>query len=202
MSSLDKYNALSAQAAGDYKAFLYDCDGTLADNMQAHKDTYVKIALQQDVNIDPMMIDELAGFPIPDVVLEINRRYNSAFDPVEFESQKSELFYNEFISQTRPIDFVVDHLKASAGKYKIGVVSGGSTRMINKTLEVLGIADLVSVLVCAGDTPNGKPSPEPFLLAAEKLGVEPSQCLVFEDGDAGTKAAEAAGMKWIRIDKI
>jgi len=97
---------------------------------------------------------------------------------------------------------VVDHLKASAGKYRIAVVSGGSRKMIEKTLAVLEIDHLVEVLVCAGETPHGKPFADPFLRAAELLQVPPSACLVFEDGDAGVAAAEAAGMQWVRIDKI
>jgi HAD superfamily hydrolase (TIGR01509 family) len=60
----------------------------------------------------------------------------------------------------------------------------------------------VEVLVCAGETPNGKPYADPFLLAAEKLDVAPKDCMVFEDGDAGCIAAEAAGMQWVRIDQI
>lgn len=198
----DKYTALSELTKGDYKAFLYDCDGTLADNMEAHKETYVKVAAQDAVTIDPAIVDELAGYPIPAVVEEINKRYKSSFDPNEFATRKSDLFYNEFIPLTKPIDHVVNHLKASAGKYKIGVVSGGSRRMIQKTLEVLGIDSLVDVLVCAEDYEKGKPNPEPFLTAAEKLGVEPAACIVFEDGEPGVKAAEAAGMKWIRIDQV
>lgn len=197
-----KYEALCELSKGEYKAFLYDCDGTLADNMEAHKETYVKVAANAGVEILPEIVDEFAGLPIPAVVEEINKRYNSSFNPLEFEMLKSNLFYNEFIEKTEPIHFVVDHLKASAGKYKIGVVSGGSRKMIEKTLKVLGIASLVDVLVCAGETQHGKPYPDPFLLAAEKLGVEPAACLVFEDGDAGVRAAEAAGMKWIRIDKV
>lgn len=200
--SKSKYEVLSKLAEGDYKALLYDCDGTLADNMEAHKDSYVKVASDQGVTIDREIIDEFAGLPIPKVVVEINKRYSTNFDPDEFEATKSALFYNEFIPRIKPIDFVVDHLKANAGKLKIGVVSGGSQKMIEKTLQVLGIRDLVEVLVCAGDTPRGKPYPDPFLLAAEKLAVEPKDCLVFEDGSAGVQAAEAAGMKWIRIDKI
>lgn len=193
---------LIKRSEGDYEAFLYDCDGTLADNMQAHKDTYVQVAARESIIIDSSIIDEFAGLPIPAVVLEINKRYSCNFDPVAFERAKSELFYEEFIERTKPIRFVVDHLLAHAGKKKIGVVSGGSRKMIQKTLEVLGIASLVEVLVCAGDTPKGKPYPDPFLLAAQKIGVAPEKCLVFEDGSPGTEAAEAAGMSWIRIDKI
>ncbi|MBF8965263.1 HAD family phosphatase [Pontibacter sp. FD36] len=196
------YEQLLRLTAGDYQAFLYDCDGTLADNMQAHKDTYVKVAAGQGITIDPAIVDEFAGLPIPDVVVEINKRYGSSFDPEAFERTKSELFYHEFISETKPVQFVVDHLVAHAGKVRIGVVSGGSRKMIQKTLEVLQIDHLVEALVCAGDTGKGKPFPDPFLLAAEKLGVAPEHCLVFEDGVPGVQAAEAAGMRWVRVDEV
>jgi len=112
------------------------------------------------------------------------------------------VFYEEYVDHTLPIDFVVDHLKAHAGIVKIGVVSGGSRKTVTKTLQVLGIYDLINVLVCAGETEHGKPYPDPFLSAAEKLGISPADCMVFEDGDAGVQGAIAAGMKWVRIDKV
>jgi len=197
-----KYKKLCELTKGDFKAFLYDCDGTLTDNMQAHKDSYVKVAANAGINIDPEIIDEFAGLPIPEVVEKINERYNSSFNPAEFEELKSNLFYDEFIDKTEPIHFVVNHLKAQAEKFKIAVVSGGSRRVVQKILEVLGIASLVDVLVCSGETLRGKPFPDPFLYAAEKLDVEPRYCIVFEDAAAGVQGAEAAGMKSIRIDKI
>jgi HAD superfamily hydrolase (TIGR01509 family) len=197
-----KFKKLLELTQGDYKAFLYDCDGTLADNMPAHTETYIRIAANGGVNIDGAMIDELAGWPIPEVVKEINKRYNSNFDPDEFNAAKYRLFVDEYIEQIKPIEHVTDHLIAHAGKVKIGVVSGGSREAITRTLQVLGILDLVDVLVCAGETPNGKPYPDPFLLAAEKLGVQPQDCLVFEDGNPGVASAKAAGMPWIRIDKV
>ena len=187
---------------GDFQAFLYDCDGTLADNMQAHKDSYVKVAATLGIALNDEIIDELAGWPTVLVSGEISKRYNTPFDPAKFAEQKSAVFFDEFIEHTRPIDFVVNHLRRHVGKVKIGVVSGGSRRTVSKTLSVLGIDSLLDVLVCAGETAHGKPYPDPFLKAAETLGVDPSKCLVFEDGDPGVKAAEAAGMKWIRIDKI
>lgn len=187
---------------GNYKAFLYDCDGTLADNMPAHTETYKRIAANGGIEIDGAMIDELAGWPIPEVVKEINKRYNGSFDPEVFAKAKYKLFYDEYIEQIKPIDYVVEHLIAHAGKMKIGVVSGGSREAITKTLQVLGIFNLVDALVCAGETPNGKPYPDPFLAAAKQLGVQPQDCLVFEDGNPGVAAAKAAGMPWIRVDKV
>lgn len=193
---------LNERTAGDYKAFLYDCDGTLADNMEAHKKAYAKVASNMGVEIDTDIVDEFAGLPTAEVVEKMNERYDSDLDPEEFADSKAKLFYEEFVGQTKPIQFVVDHLQQNAGKVKIGVVSGGVRKTVEKTLEVLKIDSIVDVVICAEDTSEGKPDPAPFLLAAEKLGVEPEYCIVFEDGSPGVEAAKAAGMKSVRVDEI
>ncbi|MGN6165126.1 MAG: HAD family hydrolase [Flavisolibacter sp.] len=198
----EKLALLNQLSQGNYKAFLYDCDGTLADNMHAHKAAFVKVAADHQIQLNDTIIDELAGWPTILVAEEISRRYNVSFNAIDFSKLKSQVFIEEFIADTKPVQFVVDHLKAHVGKIKIGVVSGGSRSTVTKTLSVIGIDSMIDVLVCAGDTPKGKPYPDPFLLAAEKLGVRPEECLVFEDGDPGVQAADAAGMKWIRVDKI
>lgn len=185
-----------------YKAYLYDCDGTLADNMGAHKETYIKVAANKGHVIEGDIIDELAGWPVINVIEEINKKYGTDFDPAEFKEQKYKLFLDEYITHTLPIAHVVDHLRAHVGQVKIGVVSGSGRIAVEKTLQVLGIADLVEVMVCAGETERSKPFPDPFLKAAELLGVAPGDCLVFEDGEAGTIAATAAGMNWVRIDQL
>lgn len=195
---LEKLTNLSA----GFKAFLYDCDGTLADNMEAHKETYVKVAADKGLAIDGAIIDELAGWPVLKVIEEINNRYGTSLDPHEFKTLKYKLFMDHYIGRTLPVRHVVDHLRAHAGKVRIGVVSGSGREAVAKTLSVLGIDHLVEALVCAGETPQGKPHADPFLKAAAQLGVAPAECLVFEDGEAGVMAAEAAGMKWVRIDKL
>lgn len=196
------FSRLSKLTEGDYEAFLYDCDGTLADNMPAHTETYVAVAKQYQVEMDPAIINELAGWPIANVVEELNLRYNATMDPIEFKSRKAQLYADEYISKVLPIDYVVEHLKANAGKVRIAVVSGGDRIPVQRTLETIGVSEYVEALVCAGDTVNGKPFADPFLKAAELLGVDPAKCLVFEDGIPGVLAAEAAGMHWVRIDEF
>jgi HAD superfamily hydrolase (TIGR01509 family) len=200
-SDQSKYEKLVQRGTG-YKAFLYDCDGTLADNMPAHALTYIKVAADRGVTINGDIIDELAGWPVPAVVVEINKRYNSDLDPEEFAEVRQQLYHDEYIDRITPVEHVVDHLKAHYGKVRMAVVSGGSREAVEKTLKVLGIYNLVETMVCAGETPQGKPFPDPFLAAAEKLGVDPKDCLVFEDGDPGVQSAIAAGMDWVRIDQL
>ncbi len=197
-----KFEILSELTRGDYQAFLYDCDGTLADNMAAHTASYVDAAKERDVVFDPAIINELAGWPIANVVEEINCRYNCSLVPTEFKARKAEIFADRYLEDIQPVHYVVEHLKANAGKLRIAVVSGGDTAAVERTLEVLGIRSLVEVLICAGDTERGKPYADPFLRAAELLGVPPEKCLVFEDGAPGVQAAEAAGMHWVRVDQL
>ncbi|HEY4111944.1 HAD family phosphatase [Puia sp.] len=196
-----KLEILTRISAG-FKAYLYDCDGTLADNMAAHKETYLQVAAAKGRTIDGGIIDELAGWPVLKVIEEINHRHGTDFDPNEFKALKYRLFMEQYIDHTLPVEHVVAHLKANAKKKRIGVVSGSGREAVEKTLDVLGIAPLIEVTVCAGETERGKPYPDPFLKAAKLLGVEPADCLVFEDGEAGVRAAEAAGMKWVRIDQL
>ncbi|CAM3700639.1 HAD family phosphatase [Mucilaginibacter galii] len=198
----EKYDALLKLTQDDFQAFLYDCDGTLADNMGAHTDTYIRVAAEEGLVLDGAIIDEFAGLPIINVVEQINTRYQTNLDPEDFKARKYKIFLEEYIDHTQPIEYVVNHLKNHAGTVKIGVVSGSSRIAVERTLKILGILDLVEVMVCAGETIHGKPYPDPFLKAAELLGVDPQHCLVFEDGNAGVQAAEAAGMRWVRIDKV
>lgn len=197
-----KLARLTEITTGDYQAFLYDCDGTLADNMMAHKNSYVKTASEFGFDLDPALIDELAGWPTVQVVGEMSTRYKVELDVHQFTTRKGHIFFEEYIEKTQPIPFVVEHLKQHAGKIRIGVVSGGRRHTVEKTLAVLGIDHLVETLVCAGETEHGKPFADPFLKAAAELGVLPQHCMVFEDGEAGIQSAIAAGMASVRIDRI
>jgi len=201
MNLEEKINKLQALAE-PYDALLFDVDGTLADNIHAHKAAYVAVSKEYGVNLDPDLIDETAGWPTVAVAREICNRYHVEFDVEVFSKRKSQIFIEEFIQQTQPIAYVRQVLFQNVGKKKIGIVSGGSRSTLNITLAVLEVKGKYEAMVCAGDTLNGKPSPEPFLLCAEQLGVNPEKCLVFEDGDPGVQGAIAAGMGWVRIDQI
>ncbi len=183
----------------DYSAFLYDCDGTLADTMAPHAQAWVEELARHGLTIEAALIYELAGMPAIKTVIELNRRFGTTLDPESIAASKEQRFLNEYMTKIEPIHAVVDHLKASFGKAKIAVVSGGRTKVVNRTLSLLGIADMVEVVICAEDVKHGKPHPEPFLMAAERLGVAPETCLVFEDGELGIQSAIAAGMDFVRV---
>ena len=199
--SKKKYEQLKSLSAG-YQALLFDVDGTLADNMHAHKAAYIATAEEYGVLLDPNLIDETAGWPTVAVAREIAVRYQVDFDVQVFANRKSAIFIDRYIMDTKAIDYVRQVLYDSVSSHRIAIVSGGRRSTLSKTLAVIEVIGKYETLVCAGDTPEGKPSPQPFLLAAEQLGVAPEHCLVLEDGDPGVQGAIAAGMDWVRIDQL
>ena len=97
------------------------------------------------------------------------------------------------------IEPVVEVARRVARTYPVAIASGGPREVVRRSLDLAGLAPLFKVVVSADDVVHGKPSPDMFLLAARQMGVEPTQCLVFEDAEPGMRAAEAAGMKWVRV---
>ncbi|MFD6553598.1 HAD-IA family hydrolase, partial [Streptomyces sp. NPDC058398] len=77
------------------------------------------------------------------------------------------------------------------------VVTSATRRLAEARLDEVGIRP--KTMVCADDVTRGKPDPEPYLLAARELGVDPSRCVVFEDAPAGLRAGRAAGMTTVAL---
>jgi sugar-phosphatase len=81
----------------------------------------------------------------------------------------------------------------------LALVTSGLRAVVLPQLEAAGLAPLPSVIVAAEDVTSGKPDPQPYLIAASMLGVEPADCVVLEDAPDGVRAGVAAGMKVVGI---
>jgi HAD superfamily hydrolase (TIGR01509 family) len=86
-----------------------------------------------------------------------------------------------------------------AKTHPTAIASGGPRNVVRQSLQCSGLSDLFPIVVSADDVTHGKPAPDMFLLAAQRMGVAPARCLVFEDAEPGMRAAEAAGMQWVRV---
>ena len=126
------------------------------------------------------------------------RRSTSAMAVEAVCTEKENLYY-AMLPELKAIAEVVEHIEAQHRRIPFAVVSGGTLEAVTASLTAVNLFDKFDVFVCAGDYTNGKPDPEPYLLAAERLGVNPKDCLVFEDTEMGIQAATAAGMASVRI---
>jgi HAD superfamily hydrolase (TIGR01509 family) len=114
-------------------------------------------------------------------------------------SRQKEDFYLEILPQLKPVPEVREQIELHQGRVPFAVVSGSTRESVTASLATLNMLDRFQTLVCAGDYKKSKPDPEAFLLAAAKLNVPPTSCLVFEDADLGIQAATAAGMASVKI---
>jgi HAD superfamily hydrolase (TIGR01509 family) len=184
---------------GDFKAYLFDCDGTIVDSMPLHYVAWTKALAEYGcTNFTEPFFYSMGGVPVAGVVDAINQRDGLSIPVDEFAERKENLYY-DLIHQLQPVPEVLEVIHATHGKIPFAVVSGSTRESVVKSLEALDILNMFDTLVCAGDYAHGKPAPDPFLLGAERLGVAPADCLVFEDADVGIQSATAAGMTSIRI---
>ncbi len=143
---------------------------------------------------------ELAGIPLKRTVEILNERQGLAMPPATIEAKKEQLYF-DLMHTLEVIPEVEAVIHKFAGRIPFAVVSGSPYDSVVKSLTQVNLIHHFPVIVGGDQVLHGKPAPEGFLRAAEKLGVAPSDCLVFEDADLGIQAAEAAGMEWVKIER-
>jgi beta-phosphoglucomutase-like phosphatase (HAD superfamily) len=183
---------------GKFEAYLFDCDGTIIDSMPLHYLAWKEALAEWNCTFDEPLFYSWGGIPTREIVCLLNKQQGLSMPPDLVAARKDNLFFERF-SQLKPIPEVVEHIDDQYGKIPFAVVSGGTRDSVSASLASVKLLDKFDVLVCAGDYKRAKPDPEGYLLAAEKLGVAPETCLVFEDTDMGIQAADAAGMSSVKI---
>ena len=183
---------------GKFEAYLFDCDGTIVDSMPLHYLAWKKALAEWNCTFDEQLFYAWGGTPTVEIVSLLNKRQGLSM-PSEEVARRKENLYLEGLSQLKAIPEVVEQIEAQYGRIPFAVVSGNTRESVSASLLSVKLLDKFDVLVCAGDYKRGKPDPESYLLAAEKLRVAPETCLVFEDADMGIRAADAAGMASVKI---
>lgn len=184
--------------SGDFQAFVFDCDGTLADTMSLHYSAWCETLCAHGLELSEKLYHDLGGATAREIVVILNERYGCQMSPQETAYQK-EIIFHRMLPRMTPIEPVVRLARSFHGRIPLGVASGGSRVSVESTLKALGILDLFATVVTNEDYACGKPAPDAFLEAAKRLGVLPKRCLAFEDTLIGVQSAESAGMTCVRV---
>lgn len=182
------------------RAVLFDCDGTLVDTMPAHHRSWQATLreIEVDAALDYGRFCTLGGMAGPLVAREICEWFGLEQDPYRLAMRKRELFLLEEAAHPS-IPQVEAFARRVADTHPVAVVSGGHRPAVENALTSAGLRSLFEVIVTPEDVEHGKPAPDMYLLAAERLGVAPSDCLVLEDGPPGVEAARRAGMRVVLV---
>lgn len=187
---------------GDFAGFIFDLDGTLINSMPLHyrawDDAMRHHGLGEALNED--LFYSLGGVPTVRVAELLGAHYGLRLDPHEVETTKERMFL-ERLKAVEHIAPVVEFARRAAGTHPVSIATGGMPEIALPAIKAAGLDGLFKIVVTPKDVPpgRGKPAPDMFLLAARKMGVPPEKCLVFEDAEPGIRAAQAAGMQFVRV---
>ena len=184
--------------AGDFQAYLFDCDGTIVDSMPLHYIAWKTALAEWNCPFPEDLFYAWGGKPVDEIISTLNTSHGLHM-PVETVGTRKEGLYYDLLPQLKAIPEVLEHIEAQYGRIPFAVVSGGRSSSVVRSLTTVNLLDKFETIVGAEDYANSKPAPDAFLVGAQRLGVAPEHCLVFEDTDLGIQAATAAGMASVRV---
>jgi HAD superfamily hydrolase (TIGR01509 family) len=180
---------------------IFDSDGVVVDSEKASLEAFVEAVAEYGVNLSDEEVRESCGITDADIVQKINGKYGKTIDYDEFKRRKLELYRRkveqEGIKNFPGVRELIALLRSRGIPYALA--SSGSRAKIEYNLLRTRLAEDFSVIVSCEDVKRGKPDPEIFLLAAERIGRRGEDCIVVEDSPNGIRAAAAAGMRCIAV---
>ncbi len=185
------------------KGVIFDLDGVIVDTAKFHYLAWRKMANDLGFDIDHKQNEKLKGVSRAHSLRQILQWGNKTVADQEFErlmNSKNEDYLSRISGLSQEdllpgVGRVLDYLT----ERNIPCAVGSASRNARPILKSLKVYDRFTAIVDGNDVTRAKPDPEVFLLAAGKLGISPSDCIVFEDSEAGVEAAARAEMKTVGI---
>ena len=190
------------------EAVIFDVDGVLVDSYAAHFESWKRLGKETGVTLDEEQFAESFGRRSRDVIRKYwgsqkvsDTSISISDSEVERLDRRKEGLFREILEEDFPgMDGAADLIRGLAKHgFRIAVGSSAPKENVDLVLEHLGVRDCIAAIVTGEDVQRGKPDPQVFLLAAERLGVPPDCCVVIEDAVPGIEAARSAGMKAVAL---
>lgn len=180
------YAAVGVMMSKSYEAFLFDMDGTLITSIAAAERVWTEWALKHGVDL-ASFLPTIHGVRAIDTIASVN------LPGIDLEAEAASIEAGE-IADTRGVAVIpgIAAFLAALPPDRWAIVTSASLELARARMGAAGIV-LPPVVITAEDVTRGKPDPQGYRLAAERLGFDPADCLVFEDAPAGLAAGEAAG---------
>lgn len=184
------------------KAVIFDMDGVLVNNMSVHFKAFAAMAERYNLTAEPGTdFTHLNGRGNDDIITALFPAELIAEKGIQALADEKEALYREIyeptIAPTAGLKELLEAIRSAGLRCAVG--SSGPKANVEFVLDRCAIEPYFDVRISGDMVTRCKPDPEIFLTAAERLGVEPDECVVFEDAISGVMAAKSAGMKVITI---
>ena len=178
------------------EAVIFDMDGTLVDSMPYHTRSWQLFFERKGMQVSPEALKEKGHGTLYDILPRFFGNHLTHDEAYELGMEKEALFREIYRPYMEPVSGLVDWLQLlKQQSLKIALGTAADMSNTDFTLDTLDIRKYFDEIVTSDQVKEGKPSPAVYLFAANMLGVDPANCLVFEDTFAGVAAAKSAGMK-------
>lgn len=182
------------------KAILFDFDGVIVDSMKLHAKSWQSTFKMHGMAIEENTVYSYEGMPSLEIATKLLEMVNKVPN-ISLVQQLVACKQKHYATYPKPevyglVPNIINLVKSKG--IKVGLVSGGSIDVIKRDILPLRLENMDTV-ISGNDVSKGKPDPEPYLIAAERLGTKISECIVVENAPLGIIAAKSAGMKCIGI---
>lgn len=185
----------------NYDGIIFDLDGTLIDSMWLWKEIDIEYLTSKGIDIPADLQKEIEGKSFKETAIYFKKRFNfpeSVEEIMELWNTKCFEMYTTKVTLKPGAKNLLEYIKNN--NIKMAIATSNSSNLANAVLKAMGIDKYFDAIVTGCDVKCGKPDPEVYLKAAQKLGVEPSKCFVFEDIPNGILAGKNAGMTTCAVE--
>lgn len=186
-----------------YKAIIFDLDGVVVSTDNCHYEAWKQLADEEGIYFDRTINERLRGvsrMESLEIVLEKAEKDYTDAEKLEMAERKNG-YYKEkikLLDSSAILDGALEFIN-KAKSLGVKVAIGSSSKNTIAILEQVGCKEIFDAIADGNDIKNSKPAPDVFLVAAERIGIDPAECMVAEDADAGVEAALAAGMDVLAV---
>lgn len=185
------------------KAAIFDLDGTLIDSMWLWSKIDYDYLNKRGIPVPPDLKDQIAHLSFDDTAKYFKSRFNLPESLEDIKQEWNDMAYDEYTHNIILKDGVSDFISyiKSLGM-KIGLATSNSRPLLEAVLKKNRIYEYFNVISTTDEVSRGKNFPDIYLLTAEKLGVNPEACIVFEDILPAVIGAKSAGMKVVGVHDL
>lgn len=181
-----------------YAGLIFDMDGTILDTEPTHRQAWNEVLGRYGMRFDEQAMVALNGSPTWRIAQSDYRTQPGRSRSTSPGAGKTQAVKAMLLDSVRPLP-LIEVVKAWHGRRPMSVGTGSESSVAEALLAHLGLRHYFSAVVAADHVVNHKPAPDTFLLCAERMGVAPEKCVVFEDADFGLQAAKRAGMDAVDV---